>query len=789
MLLASTALTGVAVAQTAPANTAAMPAPGVRSGLGDTQPTDIGRVRGTAPKADGTRGTDAGGGLIIEEDAPKSRSTVTRDFIDRQSPTSNPYQLLRMLPGVNQSSTDALGLNGGNIVIRGLNSDQLGLTIEGAPVNDSGNYALYPQEYVDAENLEQVVLTHGSADLDNPHVEAVGGVINIYMRDPAKTMGGFASVSAGSNHAVREFFRFDTGEIAGTTVRAFASFSNYDSNHWRGPGTDHRDNFEGKIVSEFKDGNKIALSFLLNDAANNFYPSPSLAQWTTSGYAAAAYNATPASATDRNYYKLSVNPFRNLILSAPSSLNVADNLTLDVTPYFWYGYGNGGGSTSLNLSGFYSGLTDATKLSNKVVLGSGTQLFYTPSITQTYRPGVITKLTYNWDNQKIVGGYWFEWAHHKQFGPFSPIDASDSPVNYWGDANTLVLPNGTTMQKRNQLTVTKTNVLFLGDTISLMNDHLFVDVGLKQAFVTRDGTNYIPGTKPNVSLTDTQTLPTAAVRYKLNDFNTVFASFATGFRTPQNYTLFDSFSSSSGASTNVANTSQKAETSITGEIGHRFQNELVDTSVVGFFQHFNNRLVSTTVLDSSNSLISTNINAGAQNGYGVDFEAGLHPVAHFRPYISAEYMTTKLLDNYEAGNTTKGIDFLPTKGKQAVRTPNFQAAIGIDYDNDLLFGRLDTKFVGAQYSTFMNDQKIPSYFTADATVGVHIPDVGFLKQPKIQLNMFNLFDQKYLSGVSGVQTNAKDTKGVNGTTIAKAGDPTYYVGSRLAFLITLSSAF
>ncbi len=779
MLMASTALSGLAVAQTAPADSG-MPAPGVRTGLGDTQPTDIGRVRGPAPKVDGTRGTDAGGGVSIEDEAPKSRSTVTRDFIDRQSPTSNPYQLLRMLPGVNQSSTDAFGLNGGNIVVRGLNSDQLGLTIEGAPVNDSGNYALYPQEYVDAENLEQVVLTHGSADLDNPHIEAVGGVINIYMRDPSKTMGGYASVSAGSNHAVREFFRVDTGEIAGSTARAFVSFSNYDSNHWRGPGSDHRENFEGKVVSEFRDGNRVSLSLLYNDAINTNYRNPTLAQWVSQGYGF-NYNATPASATDNNYYKITVNPFRNLILSAPSSFNVANNLTLDVTPYFWYGFGNGGGAAATNLGGFYDGVGAA----NKVITGSGTTLYYAPSITQTYRPGVISKLTYNWDNQKIVGGYWYEWAHHAQFGPYSAIDASGAPVNYWGDVNNLVLPNGRVMEKRNQLTITKTNVLFLGDTISLLNDHLFVDAGVKQAFITRDGTNYIPGTTANVSLSDTQTLPTAAVRYKLNDFNTVFASVATGFRTPQNYTLFDTFSTSTGVNTNAANTGQKAETSVTGEIGHRFQNEIADTSVVAFFQHFNNRLVQTSVIDSATGLpYTSNVNVGAQDGYGIDFEAGLHPIAHFRPYISAEYMTTKLLDNYQVG-----ADYLPTKGKQAVRTPNFQGAIGIDYDNDVLFGRLDTKFVGSQYATFMNDQKITSYFTADATVGVHLPDNGFLKQPKIQLNVFNLFDQKYLSGVAGTQTNAVATRGIKGTTIAKGGDPTYYEGSRLAFLISLSSAF
>ena len=785
-LLASTALTALGTAQGAMAQaqtaTDQQPAVSRPSGLGDSQPTDIGRVRANAPRPDGTRGTDAGGGLMVEEDAPKSRSTVTRDFIEKQSPTSNPWQLLRQLPGVNQSSVDAFGLNGGNIVVRGFNSDQIGLTIEGAPVNDSGNYALYPQEYVDAENLEQLALTHGSADLDSPHIEAVGGMINIYMREPAKELGGYTSFSLGSNAAWRFFSRVDTGIIPGTNARAMISFSHFQDNHWRGPGGDNRNNLEGKIVSEFGDGNRVSFAFLYNEAVNNFYRNPTMAQWNANGWYGTNYNAIPASPTDTLYYKINVNPFQNLILSAPSTFNVASNLTLDVTPYMWIGYGNGGGATAVNTAtGPYLGSTRVF-----IPGATGTTLFYSPSITETYRPGVISKLTYQLDNNKIVGGYWFEWAHHLQTGPFTPVNPDGSPQNVWGDSNNVILSNGQKMEKRNTLTITTNHVLFLGDTTALMNDHLFLDVGIKQAFVTRNGTNYLPGANPNVNLTDTQTLPTAAVRFKPNDENTVFASVSTGFRTPQNYTLFDSFSTASGAKTNFNNNSQKAETSVTVEVGHRFQNALIDTAVTGFYTGFQNRLVSTNIPDPAggSGFISTNVNVGSQVSYGVDLEAGLHPIHNFRPYASAEIMHSEIGSNYQVN-----ADFLPTKGKQMVRTPQAQFAIGLDYDDSKWFGNFQGKYVGSQYSTFMNDEQIPGYFTADASIGYHLADFGVVKAPKIQLNVFNMFNTKYLSGVSSIQTNAKATTGVKGTTIAASSAAAYYVGSPAAFLVSLSSAF
>ena len=104
-------------------------------------------------------GDKLGNGLMIEEDSSKSKSTVTRAALEKARPTSNPYQLLELAPGVNTYNHDATGLFGGQLKVRGFNSDQLGFTINGAPVNDSGSFAVYPQEYTDTENLCEVFVT------------------------------------------------------------------------------------------------------------------------------------------------------------------------------------------------------------------------------------------------------------------------------------------------------------------------------------------------------------------------------------------------------------------------------------------------------------------------------------------------------------------------------------------------------------------------------------------------------------------------------------------------------
>ncbi|EEF22485.1 conserved hypothetical protein, partial [Ricinus communis] len=82
-------------------------------------------------------GRKVGMGLMVQEDVPKARSTVTAEELAKQRPTGNAYDALALMPAVNTYSYDATGLFGGGLTLRGFNSDQIGATINGVPVNDS----------------------------------------------------------------------------------------------------------------------------------------------------------------------------------------------------------------------------------------------------------------------------------------------------------------------------------------------------------------------------------------------------------------------------------------------------------------------------------------------------------------------------------------------------------------------------------------------------------------------------------------------------------------------------
>ncbi|WP_083819089.1 TonB-dependent receptor [Komagataeibacter oboediens] len=728
---------------------------------------------------DGVTRTAAGGGLITEESAPKSVSTVGRDYIAKQPPSATVFQLMKMSPGVNFSANDPYGVNGGDVTVRGLDSNQIGFTLEGAPLNDIASYAIFPQEYVDSENLRQIRIAQGTADLGAPHIGASGGTVNMSMLDPAAKAGGQFNFTYGSFAADREFLRLDSGDIAKSGVRAFISYSHFHDDHFRGPGTDNRNHVDFKIMKNFDNGSRMALSVSYNQTFNAFYSNPTLSQWQTSGlHSNYDQNYTQ---NDTSYYQYHTNPYTNVVAAAPMHFVINKSASVNFTPYFWYGYGAGGGATVLNESGYYSGDVKYSSDLN----GNGTTndkvLLYSPTISHTYRPGYITSLNYNVAHNKITAGYWFEYSNEAQFTPFSYVDGNGSPASTMGQQNNVYTPNGSVLYNRNQITYTTVNALFLGDSISLFHDRFNFDIGVKETMVRRDGTNLIPSTTYKTIINDAQVTPQLAARYKIDRHNQVFLTASTNFRSPPNATLFANYSSTTGSLVTASNAKQKDEYSIEEELGYRYQGNIGDFSVALFNYNFVNRQVTSQVLIDG-AYDTESINAGGQTSRGIDIEAGLRPWHHFRPYIAGEYLHATIDNNF----LSNGV-YLPTAGKIAVRSPKFQFSFALDYDDGHFFGNAGIKWVDSQYSTFMNDQSIPAYVTSDITLGYRFSNFGPLHSPQLRLNFMNVGNNHYLSGIAGVQANAKTV--YSGTKSVAGVNPTYYVGSPFAAIFTFGTGF
>lgn len=730
----------------------------------------------------GVSGFEPGGGLIQPIDAGSMQSTITRDFIAKQNPAANFFQLMSMSPGANVAGTDPYGMTGTNISVRGLNNDELGFTLESVPLNNVGNYIVYPQQYIDADTVKKITLSQGTVDVSAPVIGAVGGLVTVDLIDPPYQMGGLGNFSVGSFNMNREYIRFDTGLIGNSGIRAFISYSHFHSSDSRGPGANDRHHIDFKMAKSWSNGSTASLFVGYNDDETILVTLPNMAQWNQYG-TKFIYDST-YTPNNTNYWKLHFSPVKNIEVSAPVHAVITSNLSFDVTPYLYYSYGGSTGATTLPASGaaFFGtqpvtlNLSGYTPVNGRVIVS--TDIYSAP-----VRPGVVAKFNYDTGHNKFTAGYWFDWSRYPQTTNYTGVNADGSPQSLIGSEAQIRMTDGNVFYTQNQTTDTTIHAIFASDTLSLMDDRLKLTVSGKQTWVTRDATNTLPGSPTSISLHDSRFTPHFNAHFDIDGQNSVYFAVNTAFRTPISTSLFNTYNGSTGAVVITGNAHEKDETSVSEEIGYRYNGGLLVGSIAAFNYDFKNRQISSTT-QTVNGLTTQYINQGGETIRGVDVELGLRPFHHLRPYISGEYLDAKINDNFVIGT-----DALPTKGKTAVRAPHWQGALALDYDDNHFIANLGIKYYSKQYSTFMDDESIGGHANVDAMIGYRFPSWGLKKRPELRLNVYNLFNSKYLSGPASVTTNAKATVGVNGTTIAAAGSPAYYVGALRTFVATLSLGF
>jgi iron complex outermembrane recepter protein len=186
-------------------------------------------------------------GTMTAEQAPKARATVTQEYIGTQAPGQTVLDTLNLIPGVNFTSTDAFGASGGAINMRGFDGARISLTVDGIPLNDTGNYAIYSNQQVDPELIERANVNLGTTDIDSPTASAVGGTINYVTRTPGEDFGVMASLAGGSENFHREFLLIDTGALGPLGTRAFLSGSFTEYDQFVGPGELQKKQYNGGI--------------------------------------------------------------------------------------------------------------------------------------------------------------------------------------------------------------------------------------------------------------------------------------------------------------------------------------------------------------------------------------------------------------------------------------------------------------------------------------------------------------------------------------------------------------
>lgn len=283
----------------------------------------------------GTRTQQVGG--IQAPDTSKARGVITNANIVRQNPGQTILDTINQLPGVSFQNNDAYGSSGGTLNIRGFSSDRISLTFDGVPLNDSGNYAIFSNQQLDPELIDQVNVSLGSTDVDSPTASAAGGTINYRTILPQETLGAKLSASIGDFNFHRVFGILHTGNLTSSGTRAFVSASRaVNDNPFNNYGRVNKQQYNARVYQPLGSrGDFLSISGNYNQNRNNFFGSLPLRNDTTRVFGtgatarlvprivgSASQDRFPANRDERKYlinYPCSVSPARAGVADAPAA--------------------------------------------------------------------------------------------------------------------------------------------------------------------------------------------------------------------------------------------------------------------------------------------------------------------------------------------------------------------------------------------------------------------------------------------------------------------------------------
>jgi iron complex outermembrane recepter protein len=481
----------------------------------------------------GARGLPSVAGVITQVQDAKDESIVNHEFFERQRAGQNFAQLINLLPGVNYTSEDATGKLSGDLRIHGFDGAHIGITIDGVPVNDSGNYAIFPGEYLTTEVTDHITVNMGATSVDSPTASAVGGTVDVVSKIPTKDRELIIQPSFGSNNWQRYYVEGETGEVGPWGTRMYLS-ANYDkSDKWVGEGPLMKEGFDARIYQPLKGSDFVSLAASYVLEHNYFYQSSSPAQFAQPGVTKGTidYNnqwAVPtarggvvdtpqtvagtlinggsipgfeqgsagATGLNGNFWATHPNPVIFGTIRGASKFSLNDKVTFTFDPSFFYTLANGGGVTALSE-------TDPRLKGNKAgspgvdLNGDGDRLdtvdVYSPNNTNTRRFGILSALLYDMDEHNHFSlAYTLDYAMHRQTGEYGFLDpATGMPGSVFGGkdgwgSTKIATADGSFMRGRDRYTIAMLNQVAANYIGKFMDDKLHVNVGLRAPFFKRD---------------------------------------------------------------------------------------------------------------------------------------------------------------------------------------------------------------------------------------------------------------------------------------------------------------
>ncbi len=701
-------------------------------------------------------------------DTPQTITVVTSDVMAQQN-LLGLKDVLSTLPGITFGAGEGGGGYGDSINLRGFTASS-DITTDG--VRDSAQYTRS-----DTFNLESIELING-ANSAMSGAGSVGGTINLVSKTAREGDFNTFTVGAGSDKYSRVTADSNVDFENGIAVRLNAMGHTQDV-----PGRDeefkHRWGFAPSIAFGLDSDTRFTLSYL-HQHDNNMpqYGVP---------FALSPFNDGPLPGVDRETYFGYRNTSRQEsdvdMLTGVFEMDFGDHVTLrslgrlqrveqytnatalqgswclsnNTNPYTGQAC-VGQPAGTWNPNGGPRGLVRDTE---NFIAHSQTDLTASFS-TGAVRHDVVVGMSFSKEDFELDTGTTFRNPDGSTTGITYPIQNFDNPYNIWTGPQNYFRTGRTEGSLNNQ-------AVYVFDTLKF-GDQWLLNLGARYEHNEGDTVNYAVSTTGQITGVsgvfeneDDLFSYRAGLVYKPVDNASVYLSYANS-KTP-------SKASVNGACSAVT-CNVDPETAVNIELGTKWdvlENRLAVTAALFRNERQNYKVASVDPLQPEQVL------DGKARVDGIALGVAGNITREWAVFANYTFLDSEVLQNAADGAATD-----PVKGHELTQTPRHSASLWSTYElGDWTFG------YGATYqgSFYPNNSSATAYLKTEA-YWVHRAMVGYQINERIglQLNVSNLFDEEYYTGIRNNLT-------VNGAGVVTAGNGWANPGEGRSAVLTATFRF
>ena len=729
---------------------------------------------------------------------------------------------LQRIPGVQVSTGDTRGGSFSfELYLRGLTDEQIGLTLDGIPTGDSRfNGGTPPNRFVDTNNVDRIVVSQSAGDIGAPSRFALGGFINFETDNPESDFGVAAEASYGSFDYSRIFGRVDTGEI-GPGLTGYFSYSHRENDIYAGENSrsTNRDHFEAKFVKAFENGSTVALRSSFNDLEDNDFNIITLDEFNDDPDSDRAGDVvTGVPSIDADFGGALGGVREDWLTYVNANIIVADNFEVSVNPYYHTLRGEsfryqdsqsvleGGDPRAVDGYDANGGAIrqDLTELSDPDTLGGPADMRVTPRDRDRYGVTGEARLSGLFGFNDIRAGFWYESSEATEDRNFFPIINSADSIDF--DQSSL---NYVAYEREAEV---ETTFFYLQDRISLFDERLTIDAGLTFMNIGYRATSPLEYNTVVDFSQDSGVNPKAGVSFRVTERLEVFGGYAQNFAgVPEDVFL--------GSTAAISPDDLDPIETDNFDVGLRWVGGNAAFSLQGYSVDLENNIGIVPIdLEAEDvpGIIRGNVETKAANIRGaktMGIEAtGFVDFGAFDVYATYAYQDAAHDDPSDrveiadlagvgviGGERIRDIpehSFFAEAGWEPA--DNFRLAATVNHVGERVGGHIiapgfcnpffcfDEQGDGLDALSALGVEELDSYTLAGLTAQYRIENTGVLDGVTLQLNVDNLFNEDFVSAVSGATATLPEfgVIGGEGRTLDR-----YFIGAPRTVTFSIRTAF